>query len=293
MGVVRSMTGFGRAGAQSGRYRVAVEVRTVNHRFLDVTVRLAREFAAVEDRIRRLVAQHIERGRVDVSVRVDRLTSAVRAVHVDTELAHAYYEALKELRRSLRLPGSIDVDMLLDLPDILRVEQAEDDLDALWALLEPALADALGQVVAMREAEGSVLTRDLEERAARVERQVEAIAGRAPAVVEAYHRRLQARLEEWGVQAVDPQRIAAEVALMAERSDISEECVRLRSHCRQFRALLAEGGPVGRRLEFLLQEMHREITTIGAKAGDLEIAGRVVDVKAELEKMREQVQNVE
>ena len=291
--MVRSMTGFGRASAQSGQYRLGVEVRTVNHRFLDVAVRLPREYAGLEERIRRAVAQHIERGRVDVSVRVDRLTSPVRAVHVDTELAHAYYEALKELRRSLRLPGSIDVDMLLGLPDILRVEHAEDDVDALWGDLEPALAEALGQVVAMREAEGRVLTRDLEERAARVERQVEAIAGRAPAVVEAYHRRLQARLEEWGLQAVDPQRIAAEVALMAERSDISEECVRLRSHCRQFRALLAGGGPVGRRLEFLLQEMHREITTIGAKAGDLEIAGRVVDVKAELEKMREQVQNVE
>ncbi|ADU51026.1 YicC-like domain-containing protein [Thermaerobacter marianensis DSM 12885] len=291
--MVRSMTGFGRAGAQSGRYRVAVEVRTVNHRFLDVTVRLAREFAAVEDRIRRLVAQHIERGRVDVSVRVDRLTSAVRAVHVDTELAHAYYEALKELRRSLRLPGSIDVDMLLDLPDILRVEQAEDDLDALWALLEPALADALGQVVAMREAEGAALARDLEERAVQVERQVEAIAGRAPEVVQAYQRRLEGRLEEWGLAAVDPQRLAVEVALMAERSDISEECVRLRSHCRQFRQLLARGGAVGRRLDFLLQEMHREITTIGSKAGDLAIAGLVVEVKAELEKMREQVQNVE
>ncbi|EKP93745.1 YicC/YloC family endoribonuclease [Thermaerobacter subterraneus] len=291
--MVRSMTGFGHAGAQSAEHRLAVEVRTVNHRFLDVAVRLPREYGALEDRIRRAVTQHIERGRVDVTVRIDRLTSPVRGVHVDTHLAHAYYEALKELRRVLRLPGSIDVDMLLDLPDVLRVEQAEEDLDALWAALAPLLDAALRQVVAMREAEGAALAQDLAQRAARVEAQVEAVAGRAPEVVQAYRRRLEGRLAEWGDLAVDPQRVAAEVALMAERSDISEECVRLRSHCRQFRELLAQGGPVGRRLDFLLQEMHREINTIGAKAADLDIAGRVVEVKAELEKMREQVQNVE
>ena len=291
--MVRSMTGFGRAGAQSAEHRLAVEIRTVNHRFLDVAVRLPREYGALEDRIRRAVARYIERGRVDVTVRIDRLTSPVRSVHVDTNLAHAYYEALKELRRVLRLPGSIDVDMLLDLPDVLRVEQAEDDLDALWALLAPALEEALRQVVAMREAEGAALAQDLGQRAAQVETRVDAIAARAPEVVEAYHRRLESRLAEWGHGGLDPQRVAAEVALMAERSDISEECVRLRSHCRQFRDLLTQGGPVGRRLDFLLQEMHREINTIGAKAGDLAIAGWVVEVKAELEKMREQVQNVE
>ena len=291
--MVRSMTGFGRGSAQSEDYRLAVEVRSVNHRFLDIAVRLPREYAALEERIRRAVARHIERGRVDLTVRVDRLTSPVRTVRVDTGLAQAYYEALKELRKHLRLPGSIDIDLLIDFPDVLRVEQAEEDLEALWSLLEPALATALAELVAMREAEGGELARDLVRRARAVEERVDAIAARAPEVLKEYHRRLLARLQEWGHGGLDPERVAAEVALMAERSDIAEECVRLRSHCRQFRASLAEGGAVGRRLDFLLQEMHREVTTIGAKAGDLAISTLVVDIKTELEKMREQVQNIE
>lgn len=291
--MVRSMTGFGRGSAQSETHRFAVEIRSVNHRFLDIAVRLPREYAAFEEKIRRVVAKAIERGRVDLTVRVDRLTPAVTAVHVDTQLAHAYYEALKELRKSLRLPGSIDIDLLIGLPDVLRVEQGEEDLDALWPLLERALSCALEELVAMREAEGAVLARDLERRAAAVEDRVAAIEARAPEVVREYHRRLVARLEEWGLGTVDPERVAAEVALMAERSDVAEECVRLRSHCRQFREALGTKGAVGRRLEFLVQEMHREVTTIGSKAGDLTISGLVVDIKAELEKMREQVQNVE
>ncbi|HEY8394169.1 MAG TPA: YicC/YloC family endoribonuclease [Thermaerobacter sp.] len=293
MGVVRSMTGFGRGSAQSETHRFTVEIRSLNHRFLDISVRLPREYSAFEDRIRRAVAQAIERGRIDLAVRVDRLTSTVKAVHVDTRLAHAYHEALKELRKSLRLHGTIDLELLIGFPDVLRVEQADEDLEALWPVFEQALSGALAELVAMREAEGEALARDLERRAAAVEDRVAAIEARAPEVVREYHRRLTSRLEEWGLGGIDPERVAAEVALMAERSDVSEECVRLRSHCRQFREALRATGAVGRRLEFLVQEMHREVTTIGSKAGDVTISSLVVDIKAELEKMREQVQNIE
>src|SRR5690606_9191858 len=161
-----------------------------NHRFLDVTVRLPREYGVIEDRIRRAVAKCIERGRVDVTVRVDRLTSPVRTVRVDTGLAQAYYEALKELRRHLRLPGSIDIDVLLDLPDVLRMEQGEEDVEALWPPAEAALQDALSQLVAMREAEGAELAQDLVQRTEAVGQRVESIAARAPEVVKEYHRRL-------------------------------------------------------------------------------------------------------
>jgi uncharacterized protein (TIGR00255 family) len=288
------MTGFGRGEAVQGRYRVAVEARTVNHRFLDVALRLPRAAAACEEKLRGLVAARLSRGRVEIAVSVEQTEEGCRPVKVDRPLARGYREALEELRTDLALPGEVTLGLLLALPGVVAVEEATDP-EALGAPLEEAAVGALREVVRMREAEGERLRADLALRLGAVGRAVDAIAERAPVVVEEYRARLKERLREVvGEIPVDEARLLQEVALVAERLSIAEEVVRLRSHLSGGSVLLAgEEAAVGRKFEFLLQEMNREINTIGSKGNDVELARQVIAVKAELEKMRELAQNVE
>lgn len=292
--MVHSMTGFGRGEAEAAGRRFVAEVRSVNARFLEAAVRLPQPDAALEDRLRRLVRERVARGRVEVTV----TATGAAAVHpvVDRALVLSYHNLLKDLAESLEIDYEFDLEDMVQLPGVLRLEEAADDREAARAAVVSAVGAALDGLAAMREAEGVRLAADMLDRLARLEELAEVIAGRGPAAVAACRERLSVRLAELLAPGqVDESRLAMEVALLAERADITEELVRLRSHLAEGRRLLRDGGPdgVGRQFEFLLQEMHRELNTIGAKGADLAIARAVLQAKGELEKLREQAQNVE
>ncbi|MCS7236277.1 MAG: YicC/YloC family endoribonuclease [Armatimonadota bacterium] len=292
--MVRSMTGYGAADGQ----RWQVEVRSTNHRFLEVVVRLPRELGALEERVRAAVAQRVRRGRVEVLVR-DEGGSRCREAVVDTELARRYAQALDRLRQELGLEEPVSLQSLLSLPEVVRLEEVRADAEAVWGDLRPVLDQALEGLVTMRTAEGQRLAEDLRRRLVRLEAWVDQVARRAEELPAAYGERLRQRVAELlrGLHpdyAPDEGRLAMEVAAYADRCDVREELVRLRSHLQEARTLLdADQGAVGRKLEFLLQEMQREVNTLGSKAADLEVSRAVVEMKSELEAIREQVQNLE
>ncbi len=296
--MVRSMTGYGAAEPSADGGRWWVEVRSTNHRFLEVVVRLPRELGALEDRVRAAVAERVRRGRVEVLVREDSGLRPREAV-VDTALARRYADALERLRRELGLAEPVTLGALLALPEVVRLEETRPDPEATWETLQPVLRRALDRLVDMRAAEGGRLAADLRERLSRLEGWVERVARRAEELPRAYAQRLRQRVAELlrsldVDQTPDEARLALEVAAFADRCDVREELVRLRSHLQEARALLeGSDGSVGRKLEFLLQEMQREVNTVGSKAADLEVTRAVVEMKSELEAIREQVQNVE
>jgi uncharacterized protein (TIGR00255 family) len=293
--VIRSMTGFGSATAEVAGGRLSVEIRSVNHRFSEVLIRTPRDLSSLEDRARAVVQERIRRGRVDVVITRDEGARRPRTVRADSELAQAYARALRDLANVVGAGGQVTIDQIASMPDVLRVEDERPDLESWWRTLEGAVRAATEQLVAMRIAEGERLAVDLVARITELERTAEAVAARSGDVVRAHHERLQARIAELlGEVPVDPARIASEVALFADRSDISEELTRLRSHLVQFRqSVLDEDGAVGRKLDFVLQEMGRETNTIGSKANDLEITRAIIAMKSALESLREQIQNVE
>ncbi|KYH32544.1 YicC/YloC family endoribonuclease [Neomoorella mulderi] len=292
--MLNSMTGYGRGEASGTGRTVTVEIKALNQRFLDVVIRLPRLYTALEEKIRQVVKNSLSRGRVEVMVSISEENVEKRPLTVDMGLAMAYYNALKELAQNLAIPADITAEKLLAMPEVVKVAEPEWDEATLWPVVAGALEKALENLLAMRRAEGQRLQADLEARAAYVRRQVEAIRERAPEVPREYAERLKERVAELtGGLALDPGRLEMEVALLAERADITEEIIRLLSHLEQMATAMAGAEPAGRRLDFILQEMWREINTIGSKASDLAISNLVVAVKGELEKMREQVQNVE
>ncbi|CEP69462.1 Conserved hypothetical protein CHP00255 [Moorella glycerini] len=292
--MLNSMTGYGRGEASGTGRTVIIEIKAVNQRFLDVVIRLPRLYTALEEKIRQVIKNSLSRGRVEVMVSISEENVEKRPLTVDMGLAMAYYNALKELAQNLAIPADITAEKLLAMPEVVKVAEPEWDEATLWPVVAGALEKALANLLAMRRAEGQRLQADLEERVAIVRRQVEAIRERAPEVPREYAERLKERVAELtGGLALDPGRLEMEVALLAERADITEEIIRLLSHLEQMATAMAGAEPAGRRLDFILQEMWREINTIGSKASDLAISNLVVAVKGELEKMREQVQNVE
>lgn len=276
----------------TGKY--LVEIRSVNHRFREIVVRLPRDLTPLEDRVRTLVHDRILRGRIEVAIMRENQGKRARTVKTDLDLATAYINALNDLKRALLISGPVDLSAVLSFPDLVRIEEEKEDLEASWPAIAESLDLALDRLVAMRGTEGARLASDMQERAARLSRQVDEIEVRVPRVVEDYHARLSRRVAELaGGVPVDPGRLAAEVALFADRSDVTEEVTRFRSHLAQFQATLAANGAVGRTLEFIVQELGREVNTIGSKANDLEITQRVIAMKSDLESLREQIQNVE
>jgi uncharacterized protein (TIGR00255 family) len=290
---LRSMTGYGRLSLVRDGREMTVEVKAVNHRFLDVNLRAPRGLLFLEDTLRKAVAARVSRGHLDIFVTYKNARDDAREVSVDTALARAYMAALDKLASAAGLSGGRTLFQLAALPDVLTITEREDDREAVAALCLSALDGALAELCAMRENEGAALSFDLAARLERLEAIASDIALRAPQVTLDYHERLLARVEELSHQAADPQRLAQEVALFADRAAIDEELVRLVSHIRQFRQGLVASEPIGRKLDFLVQELNREVNTIGSKGQDVEIAGLVVSAKAEIEKIREQVQNIE
>ena len=288
------MTGFGTGRSRAGDEEISVEVRAVNHKHLEVKVRLPRELSALEAAVLRAVRSRCTRGAVDVAVRRSASTVTGAVPTVDGAMARAWREALRAVARSTDLADAPSAAQIATQPGVVRMEEPVTDLGVAEAALERALADALDALVAMREREGRALEADLSARLARVAALAAEVAALAPRTVEAYRARLQERVEDLLKGApVDEARLVQEVALFAERTDVAEEATRLQAHLQAFRGFLAGSEPAGRRMDFLVQEMHREVNTTGSKSQSTEISTRIVELKAELERVREQVQNVE
>lgn len=293
--MIRSMTGYGQAEGELPGGSVLIDVKSVNHRFLEAVVRLPRELQNLEEPLRKTVQQAARRGRFDVFVTVERSAEGVGGIDIDWPLVHAYAEAARELRSKLGLQDDLSLQQLLQLPDVVRIRSApQGEAEAKEALVQ-TLKTALAGLMRMREAEGAHLSADLSARLDALEAERQTVANLAPDTVRDYAAKLRERIRELlqGEADVDEQRLAAEIAIMADRSNVEEELIRLDSHIRQFRKLLQSDEAVGRKLDFLIQEMNREVNTIGSKSARTEITASVIEMKAELEKMREQVQNIE
>jgi uncharacterized protein (TIGR00255 family) len=294
--MIRSMTGYGRAESTGARTILTVECKSVNHRHLDVSLKLPRVLAAFEADARRLIQASVQRGRVDVSTTVTTAEGTVlNPLTVNVAQAREYADAARRLSEALDLSDGPSLGWVMGQPGVLtREEQVALSADEAWPLLEKALAGALAMMVERRETEGAALARELTGLRAVLTDHVDAVARRVPAAVERRAARLTERMRAMldGAE-LDQARLAAEVAVWADRTDVSEELARLRAHLTQLAALLDGDEPVGRTLDFLIQEINREVNTIGSKADDLEISQAVIAAKATLEKMREQVQNIE
>jgi uncharacterized protein (TIGR00255 family) len=294
--MVRSMTGFGRAEVSIDLCSITVEARSVNHRHLDPSIRLPRALASFEPNVRRALGQRLERGRVDVTVQLGAGTgSSAQRIVVDTTLAREYAERARTLATDLGLSGDVSLEWLLGRSGVIRTEEAEPaDGEALWPVLETALGRALDALVEQRTTEGAALEAALRALAVELTRHVDLLAERAPAGAARREGRLRERIKALVEAAsIDEGRILTEAAVWAERSDVTEELARLRSHVDQLGGILDKGGPVGRPLDFLLQELNREVNTVASKADDLELSQTAIGAKGVLEKMREQVQNLE
>lgn len=292
--MVRSMTGFGRGEKGGAHLAITVEAKAVNHRYLDLAIRLPRELNLLEEQLRSVFRQQIARGRVDIFVKLVTRESESRSVTINTSLAEIYVEQARSLSARTGLAWDLTVASLLRLPEVVEVAEADFDADEAAELLAGAAEQAVAGMVAMRAVEGERLAADILTHLNNIEQQLSIVEQRSPAVVLEYKARLENRLQELLPEGLlDAGRLAQEVAMFADRACIAEETVRLRSHLEQARVLLDQRDAVGRKLDFLVQEMNREINTIGSKANDAEIAKLVVDLKSDLEKIREQVQNIE
>lgn len=291
---MQSMTGYGRAEVSNEHVHLTVEARSVNHRFLDVSLRYPRLYAPLEARMKRLVSNHFARGRVEIKVVEQRSDEGRWALSLDYALAQQYYQAVQTLQDRLSLTGPIDLSTILNLREVVNLDEASEDVEEIWKLAAKGLDDALQALKQMRLQEGAFLFRDLESRMQIVVDHIAAIRQRIPHVVTIYRQRLEQRVQELFQKfELDADRLGQEAILFAERSDVTEELTRLESHVLAFERLLTSPEPVGRKIEFLVQEMHREINTIASKSNDADISQRVVEVKSEFERIREQIQNVE
>lgn len=291
-----SMTGYGRAETREGGRTLAVEIRTVNHRFAELSVRLPKSLAMLENRVRERVQERLSRGKITLTVSMDGDDGELGNLKIDESVARRYAEILKELKKKLGLAGELDLATFVTLPDVLTWERNELDEEAGWKLLESPLNRALDDLLAMKRREGELLAKDLTARIEGIIAGVGKVEARVPLMVDAVRVRLRERMQEILQDAeveFQRQRLEAEVVLFADRTDSTEECVRLRAHCQQFLELIRAPQPAGRKLNFLLQEMNREANTIGSKSIDVEIAREVITIKEEAERLREQVANVE
>ena len=292
--MVKSMTGYGRARQTLHGRDITVEVRSVNNRYLDCTVKVPRTYIFAEDAVKSRVQKAVSRGKVDVFITIDATGADETVVAVNEPLARGYYEALTKIRDMFSLEGELTAAVLAKFPDVLTVTKAEEDLESVAGDICAVLDEALEAYNAMRAVEGVKLCEDIAGRVTTIETVVGKVEERSPQTVAAYREKLTARMQEvLQSTTIDESRILTEAAIFADKIAVDEEPVRLRSHIAQLRTMLKSDQPVGRKLDFLIQEVNRECNTIGSKCNDLTIAQDVVNMKAEVEKIREQVQNIE
>ena len=290
---MRSMTGYGSGKIRKNGWEVTVDLKTVNHRFLDLSLRLPRNLAFLEQTVREQVGRKIRRGHVDVFLTVTRTEGSASQVDCDPELAALYVQAAVQIAAKTGVPNDVTVSRLMQQDGVITLTEAEMDEEAVTEACGEAAAEAAAQVIQMREKEGLHLREDLKTHLDATSDLREKICGRAPLVVAEYREKLEGRLKQLVTDGVEPQRLAQEVAIIADRCAIDEELARLESHIRQMNQYLDAEGETGKKMDFLIQEMNREANTIGSKASDAVIAQYVVDLKSEIEKLREQIQNVE
>jgi uncharacterized protein (TIGR00255 family) len=287
------MTGYGRGEAADDAAKFSVELNSVNRKQSEIVMNLPRDLAALETRIRDVINSKVSRGRINAALHVQS-ANGVASLAFDTELARSYHDAMRTLQKQLNAPGEITIGMLLQAPGVMRSPEQTIDAAKAWPKVEEALDGALSELIKMREREGKHLAKDLIHRLKTLRTLIKEVRALHPEVTKRYRTALRDRLDAAGLHvALDDERLLKEVAIFADRSDVSEELTRLESHLKEFAHHLRKNEPVGRALEFMTQEIARELNTLGAKANDAQISQRVVACKAELEKIREQVQNLE
>jgi len=299
--MVKSMTGFGRGCYEEENFSIAIEIKSVNHRYSETAIRLPHFLNPLEDKIRKTILASLSRGRIDVFVTARYTAQGAVQVTVDKSLAEAYHNALREVGEAIKIQSpsfseQAEILYLARCPEVITAKEGVFDCEAYWPKIKKAVDEAVNALVSMREAEGRNIVADFYKRLDLIEHNVLEIEKRSPQVVAEYQAKLSDRLDILLADkkiTADPDRVLQEVAIFADRVSITEEIVRLKSHIHQFRIILASSEPVGRKLDFLIQEFNREANTIASKANDFELAKIVVDVKAEIEKVREQIQNIE
>lgn len=291
---MRSMTGYGKGAASSAGLTVTAEIKTVNHKFFDWNMKMPKGFLFVEDDAKKTVAGAVSRGHVDLYLTVEKQTAEAGEYRTDAALARMYVDSARQLSETLGVPFDITASSLMKNPDIVTLSETEIDDETVRKVTLEAVSEAVSALVAMREREGAALAADLSEKLASIEASLEEVKKEAPRAVAEYRRKLRARIDEaLGQLPLDEARLATEVALFADKCAIDEEISRLGAHIAAMRALITSQGQVGRKLDFLVQEMNRETNTIGSKANDLAITERVLAMKNDIEKIREQAQNAE
>lgn len=292
--MIKSMTGFGRGHAVLNGRDITVELRAVNHRYYEFSCRLPRAFSFAEERLKTLLGGRVSRGKLEVSVLVQNVTAVSEKISANKEVIRGYIEALREIKEEFSLTDDLSLSAVMRLPDAFTVVKAETDEEQLWEDLKAVTEQALANFIAMREREGERMKADISSRLDTIEKNTAFVEERSPIIVEAYRKKLYDKMSEvLEGKGVDESRILLEAGIFSEKTAVDEETVRLRSHIAQFRDMLESAEPIGRKLDFLVQEMNRETNTIGSKVQDIEVTRLVVDQKSEIEKIREQIQNIE
>ncbi|NLY47159.1 MAG: YicC family protein [Tissierella sp.] len=293
--MLKSMTGYGKGEYENELYRFIIEIKSVNHRYNDISVKMPRHISYLEDSIKKTIKEKINRGKVDVYINLEYVNDSAVDVKVDIPLALSYKNVLEELKIKLNIEDHIRLNNILGMNEVVKTERKNIDENLVADCLMKALSLAIDHITKMREQEGKELKKDMLNKLANIENFLQIIEDRSPSVVIEHRDKLRERIEELldNSISIDEERLSSEVAIFADKSSIDEEIVRLKSHIKQFINILEEKDSVGRKLDFLIQEFNREINTIGSKANDIVISKNVVELKAELEKIREQVQNIE
>lgn len=292
--MIKSMTGFGRAVAETDGYVITVEIKSVNHRYFEFSSRIPRQYGFLDDKLKSYINSRVSRGKVECYVSIDALNTEAAQVVVNNTLASAYVSALKELSKNYDLKEDFGASTVARFQDVLIVKKADEDEEKIWRYVKSVTDTALDKFIAMRTVEGEKMKNDISSRADYILSCVEYIEKRSPETIKEYNDKLVERVHDLiGDVSLDEGRVIQEVAIYADKVAVAEETVRLRSHLDQLKAFINADEPVGRKMDFLVQEINRETNTIGSKANDVDIARKVVDIKAEVEKIREQIQNIE
>ena len=294
--MIRSMTSFGRSSSEEGKKRFfTVEMKSVNSRYLDVNIRMPKTLISLEEEIRKMISNSLNRGKVDVFINLKNYNDGSGVPKVDINLAKGYFDCLKEIEEKLGIKNDVSVMQIARFPEVITVvEEEEDKIEEMWEEIKPLIKDCLDMMVAMREVEGNKLKEDILSKISVIEQLVSKVKEFADTIPKAFKVKLEERLKELlGNVDIDENRVAMEVCMLADKATIDEEIIRLRSHINQVRETLNLNEPVGRKLDFIVQEMNRETNTIGSKSSDIQMTNIVIDIKNILEKIREQVQNIE
>lgn len=293
--MIRSMTSFGRSSSEEGEKRVfTVEMKSVNSRYLDINIRMPKTLISLEEEIRKMISNSLNRGKVDVFINLKNYNDGSGIPKVDINLAQGYLECLKEIETKLGVKNDVSVMQIARFPEVITVVEEEDKIEEVWKELKPLISDSLDMMVSMREVEGNKLKEDILSKVSVIEELVSKVEEFADTIPKAFKVKLEERVKELlGNVDIDESRIAMEVCMLADKATVDEEIIRLRSHINQVRETLNLNDPIGRKLDFIVQEMNRETNTIGSKSSDIQMTNIVIDIKNILEKIREQVQNIE